>query len=75
MKIKVGFKWKNYDGKEYTIREITADDVFYENKATKKIYSNDRKHFEKYMKLVSKFWNNKTKDYKKDKENLRRNEV
>ena len=75
MKLKVGLKWKHTNGHEFVIRELTSDTVYYESKTTKAIYQNDRKHFEKYMKLVSKFWNNKTKDYKKDKENLRRNEV
>lgn len=75
MKLKVGLKWKHTNGHEFVIRELTSDMVYYESKTTKSIYSNDRKHFEKYLKFANKYWSNKNKDYKANKEKLKRNEV
>lgn len=71
MKIKVGFKWKDITGKEYTVREITQNEIVYESKEIKRLYTNERKHFEKYIKRISKFWNDKNKTYKNKKEKLK----
>lgn len=67
MKLKKGLKFKHIDGKDFVVREVGVNEIVYESKETKRLYTSDRKHFEKYLKRTSKFWNDKTKAYKRKK--------
>lgn len=71
MNIKKGLKWLHIDGKEFIIREIRQNEVVYESKETKRIYTTERKHFERYLQRANKYWNNRNKDYKNKKNKLK----
>ncbi len=76
MKLKLGYKWRSIDtiskGKIFKITEITKDYVIYKSEDTGRIYKSDRKHFEKYIERVNKFWSETNKSYKNKKEQLKR---
>ena len=76
MKLKLGYKWRSIDtiskGKIFKITEITKDYVIYKSEDTGRIYEYDRKHFEKYIERVNKFWSETNKSYKNKKEQLKR---
>ena len=76
MKLKLGYKWRSIDtiskGKIFKITEITKDYVIYRSEDTGRIYESDRKHFEKYIERVNKFWSETNKSYKNKKEQLKR---
>lgn len=70
MKLKKGLKFKHIDGKDFIVREVTQNEVVYESKETKRLYTSERKHFEKYLQRTNKFWSDKTKSYKKKRGEL-----
>ena len=78
MKLKIGYKWKSIDGlakgKYFKITELTAKSVVYKSEDSGATYTTDRKHFEKYIERVNKFWSETNKSYKSRKEKLKNNE-
>lgn len=70
MKLKIGYRWKDINGKYFSIKNITQNEITYESKETKNLYVADRKHFEKYIQRVYKFWSDKNKSYKNKKKDL-----
>lgn len=78
MKLKLGYKWKSIDGiskgKFFKITELTSDFVVYKSEDSGATYTTERKHFEKYIEKVNKFWSETNKSYKNKKEKLKNNE-
>ena len=75
MKLKTGYRWKSIDGlskgKTLSIKQLDNSTVTYEFEETGKIYTAERKHFEKYLERVNKYWSDTNKAYKRKKENLK----
>ena len=75
MNIKLGMKFKSIEGiskgKTFTVTKITDTQVTYRSEETGELYVNDRKHFEKYIQRVNKFWTQTTKEYKYKKSKLK----
>lgn len=78
MKLKNGYKWKSIEGiskgKFFKITELTANSVVYKSEDSGATYTTERKHFEKYIERVNKFWSETNKSYKSKKEKLKNNE-
>lgn len=78
MKLKLGYKWKSIDGisrgKYFKVTDITPEVVIYKSEDSDATYTADRKHFEKYLERVNKFWSETNKSYKSKKEKLKNNE-
>ena len=74
MHISKGFRFKAIEGiskgKTFTVLSADNKTVVYRSEFTDLTYTADRKHFEKYIQRVNKFWNNTTKAYKKKKQDL-----
>lgn len=74
MKIKKGYKWKSIEGpakgKEFTVIEVNQNDICYRSEESNRVYTMDRKEFDKYIQRVNKYWNDKNKTYKFKKKNL-----
>lgn len=77
MKIKLGTKFKAIEGlskgKLFTIIEVNSDIVSYRSEETGQIYSTPRKHFEKFFQRVNTYWQQKNKNYKFKKNELKGN--
>ena len=75
MKLKIGYKWKSIDGiskgKFFKITELTSGAVVYKSEDSGATYTSERKHFEKYIERVNKFWSETNKSYKNKKEKLK----
>ena len=75
MKLKIGYKWKSIDGiskgKFFKITELTTSSVVYKSEDSGATYTTERKHFEKYIERVNKFWSETSKSYKNKKEKLK----
>lgn len=75
MKLKIGYKWKSIDGiskgKFFKITELTTSSVVYKSEDSGATYTTERKHFEKYIERVNKFWSEINKSYKNKKEKLK----
>lgn len=75
MKIKVGTKFKSIEGlskgKEFTVVEVNANGVTYRSEETGALYTEPRKHFEKYLVRVMQYWNNTNKAYKHKRNELK----
>jgi len=73
--MKKGLKWKAIDGlsrgKFFKITELTPDTVVYKSEETGTAYFAERKHFEKYLERVNKYWSETNKSYKNRKEKLK----
>lgn len=74
MKIKVGTKFKAIEGlskgKEFTVISVDSNNVIYRSEDTGNVYTEPRKHFEKYLQRVNKHWSETTKNYKHKKQNM-----
>ena len=77
MKLKIGYKWKSTGGiskgKIFKVVKISPNNVIYKSEETGTIYTTDRKHFEKYIQRVNKYWTDTNKSYKQKKEKLKEN--
>ena len=77
MKIKVGTKFKSIEGsskgKIFTIIDSNSETVTYRSEETGEIYTAPRKHFEKYLERVHRYWNETNKAYKNKKNMLKNN--
>lgn len=75
MKIKVGLKWKSIDGlqkgKYFTVTAVSPKEITYKCDETGNIYTAERKHFERYIQRVNKYWNETNKTYKYKKANMK----
>ena len=75
MKLKIGYKWKSIDeiskGKYFKVTDITPNIITYKSEVRGATYTTERKHFEKYIKRVNKFWSETNKSYKNKKEKLK----
>ena len=75
MKIKVGTKFKSIEGlskgKTFTITYVNEDIVNIRSELTGEVYTTPRKHFEKYIERVNKYWSETNKTYKKKKQDLK----
>ena len=75
MKLKIGYKWKSIDGiskgKFFKITELTAKTVVYKSEESGITYTAERKHFEKYIERVNKYWSETNKSYKNKKSELK----
>lgn len=75
MKIKVGLKFKAIEGlskyKTFTVTQVNDKTVTYRSEETKILYAAERKHFEKFIQKVNKFWNDTNKAYKRNKQELK----
>ena len=75
MKLKKGYTWKSIEGpargKDFTVIEVTVNNVLYKSQETGIIYEKPRKEFEKYIQRVNNYWSEKTKVYKKKKDRLK----
>ena len=75
MKIKVGLKFKSIEGpskgKLFTVISVTQNTVTYRSEETGVSYEVDRKHFEKYIERVNKYWSETNKSYKHKKQDLK----
>ena len=75
MNIKTGYKWKSTEGlskgKIFVVTKIEKNTVTYKSEETGTVYTAERKYFEKYIERVNKYWSEKTKAYKKRKEELK----
>lgn len=75
MKLKIGYKWKSIDGiskgKFFKITELASDSVVYKSEDSGTTYTTERKHFEKYIERVNKYWSKTNKSYKSKKEKLK----
>lgn len=75
MKIKVGTKFKAIEGlskgKEFTVISVGSDEVTYRSEETGTVYTEPRKHFEKYLQRVNKHWSETNKAYKAKKGKLK----
>ena len=78
MKLKIGYKWKSIEGiskgKLFKITKLTPENVIYKSEDSGTIYMADRKHFEKYIERVNKYWLETNKSYKNKKEKLKSDE-
>ena len=74
MKIKLGLKFKCIEGlsknKLFTVVYVDSNEVHYKSDVTGKVYISNRKHFEKYLQRVNKYWNDTNKKYKLNKRNM-----
>lgn len=74
MKIKLGLKFKAIEGlskgKVYTVTQADCKTVTYRSEETGKIYTAERKHFEKFLQRVNKHWAETNKSYKFKKRNM-----
>ena len=75
MKIKVGLKFKAIEGlskyKTFTVTQVNDKTVTYRSEETKILYTAERKHFEKFIQKVNKFWSDTNKAYKRNKQELK----
>ena len=75
MKLKIEYKWKSIDGiskgKLFKITELTSDSVVYKSEDSCTSYNPKRRHFEKYIERVNKYWSETNKSYKRKKEKLK----
>lgn len=75
MKVKVGTTFKAIEGlskgKEFVVVAVNDKTVEYKSMFTSLTYTSDRKHFEKYLERVNKYWSDKNKNYKKKKQDLK----
>lgn len=75
MKFKKGYTWKSIEGpckgKIFTILDSNSEIVTYRSEESGEIYTAPRKHFEKYLERVNKYWNKKNKSYKQRKNQLK----
>ena len=75
MKIKVGTKFKAIEGlskgKEFTVVSVDSISVTYRSEETGVLYNEPRKHFEKYLQRVNKYWTETKKNYKHRKQQLK----
>ena len=75
MKLKIGYKWKSIDGisrgKYFKVTDITSETVTYKSEDSGATYTTERKHFEKYIERVNKYWSETNKSYKSKKEKLK----
>lgn len=71
MNIKVGLKWKGIEGigkgKYFVVLKADNKEVIYKSIESSVLYSTNRKHFEKYILRVNKYWNERNKKYKANK--------
>ena len=74
MNIKKGMRFKAIEGiskgKTFTVLSADNKQVTYRSEFTNITYTADRKHFEKYIQRVNKYWSDTTKDYKRKKQDL-----
>ena len=74
MHISKGLKFRAIEGiskgKLFTVVSADNKSVVYKSNTTDTLYTADRKHFEKYIQRVNKFWHDTTKSYKKRKGEL-----
>ena len=74
MKIQKGMRFKAIDGiskgKTFTVLSVDNKQVVYRSEFTDATYTADRKHFEKYIQRVNKYWADTTKAYKRKKDSL-----
>ena len=75
MKIKVGTIFKAIEGPgkgtEFIVTEVNSVAVIYKSLKTGRLYNEPRKHFEKFLERVNKYWSDKNKNYKKKKQDLK----
>lgn len=68
MKIKVGLKFKAIEGlskgKLFTVTQTGSKEIVYRCEESGRLYTVDRKHFEKYLERVNKHWSQTNKAYK-----------
>lgn len=78
MRLKKGYIWKSIEGpskgKEFTIVDVAKDTVQYKSNETGQFYTENRKNFEKRLERVNKYWNDTTKQYKRNKQQIRNEE-
>ena len=78
MKIKLYSTFRAIDGigkgKEFIIININDSEVTYKSVETGRIYIEPRKLFEKYLQRVNKYWSEKNKSYKRNKQILKESE-
>lgn len=75
MKLKLYSTFKAIDGiskgKEFIITEINNINVTYKSVETGRLYMEPRKHFEKFLKRVNRFWSETNKSYKNKRQKIR----
>lgn len=75
MNIKLHSTFKGIEGlskgKEFIIIEVGSEAVTYKSVETGRTYTEPRKHFEKYLQRVNKYWSETNKSYKVKKSNLK----
>ena len=75
MKIQIGLKFKAIDGpskgKVFTVVNSDSKSVTYRSETTGVTYNAERKHFEKYLERVNKYWHETNKEYKQKRNNLK----
>ena len=75
VKLKIGYKWKSIEGtskgKFFSITKLDTNLVTYKFVETGRIYTAERKYFERYIERVNKYWAETNKAYKNKKEKLK----